>query len=204
MSWIWNSSYQWKMEVLLDHNQTFEQVPVQDMLSNSALNWCMFGLYLLGLVVCLHLALVSLFEKSGLAGPHRTILNQLVALLIDQVSLTFPWNTQWLTYWVQGVVQYVVGGGMDQIRQLYGPLPPFVCKMNLFLDMYVSYNLVSIIFSITLLRVILVCFFKAMPTMDDNFISRFIFMSINLVTNLHILGKLYTDRNYNVFEVCTF
>ena len=57
-----------------------------------SLNWFMLALFVLGLCTCPGLLYVSWFERSGQAGPFRTILNQLVSFNMDQVrkqKLTF-------------------------------------------------------------------------------------------------------------------
>lgn len=50
------------------------------------LNLATLIMYLIGLASCGLLTLVSLFERSGLAGPYRTVFNRLVSYQIDQVS----------------------------------------------------------------------------------------------------------------------
>ena len=50
------------------------------------LNYSMVPLYLLGVASCFGLKLVSWFEQSGQAGPHRTLVNRLMSLTLDQVS----------------------------------------------------------------------------------------------------------------------
>ena len=58
--------------------------------SNPFLNCSMVAVYLLGVVSCFGLRLVSWFEQSGQAGPHRTLVNRLMSLTLDQVrSVTF-------------------------------------------------------------------------------------------------------------------
>ena len=43
------------------------------------LNWSMIGVWVLGLGSCLTLGIVSWFEKTGQAGPFRTLVNRLVS-----------------------------------------------------------------------------------------------------------------------------
>ena len=54
--------------------------------SNSLLNYGMFITYLIGLINCFPLGLISWFEKTGQAGPFRTLRNRLVSFIIDHVS----------------------------------------------------------------------------------------------------------------------
>ena len=56
-----------------------------DIYSNSLINLTMVGIYLLGVVSCIGLRLVSWFERSGQAGPHRTLVNRLMSITLDQV-----------------------------------------------------------------------------------------------------------------------
>lgn len=50
-------------------------------------NWSMVLLYILGLISCALLVIVSWFEKSGQAGPFRTLANQLVSCQLDHVKV---------------------------------------------------------------------------------------------------------------------
>lgn len=53
---------------------------------NIGLNWSMFGIYGAGLIGCVGLGFVSWFERTGRAGPHRTLINRLVSFNLDQVQ----------------------------------------------------------------------------------------------------------------------
>ena len=53
--------------------------------SSPLINWSMIGIYLLGLISCAGLRLVSWFERSGQAGPYRTLVNQLMSITLDKV-----------------------------------------------------------------------------------------------------------------------
>ena len=63
--------------------------------SNIPLNWLAVSIYILGLICCGLLGMVSYFERSGLAGPYRPVINQLTSFGIDQVvfvKLSFKTN----------------------------------------------------------------------------------------------------------------
>ena len=54
--------------------------------------WLKFGIMAtipIGLVSCACLLLVSYFERSGESGPFRTLINQLVSMSLDQMSILF-------------------------------------------------------------------------------------------------------------------
>jgi hypothetical protein len=58
----------------------------KDLFSNTPLNWVALAVYFLGFVCCGLLGMVSYFERSGLAGPYRPVINQMTSFAIDQVS----------------------------------------------------------------------------------------------------------------------
>lgn len=66
----------------LDHN-FFDDF--KDLFKTQWLNWSMLALYLSGLASCVGLGLVSWYERTGRAGPHRTLVNRLVSMILDQV-----------------------------------------------------------------------------------------------------------------------
>ena len=57
----------------------------EDLFSNSFSNWTLAIIYIVGLTGCIGLGLVSWFEKSGQAGPYRTLLNQLTSFKLELV-----------------------------------------------------------------------------------------------------------------------
>ena len=72
---------------IVDFNFTHREFEYFEYLySNPFLNCSMVAFYLLGVASCFGLRLVSWFEQSGQAGPHRTLVNRLMSLTLDQVS----------------------------------------------------------------------------------------------------------------------
>ena len=57
--------------------------------ANEYLNWGMSALYLSGLTSCSVLVMASWYERSGQAGPFRTLLNRIATLNIEQVICLF-------------------------------------------------------------------------------------------------------------------
>ena len=57
----------------------------QDVFSPPIINWTMILIWILGLASCVFLRIVSWFEKTGQAGPFRTLVNRLFSCIIDQV-----------------------------------------------------------------------------------------------------------------------
>ena len=70
----------------------FEEDYYKQAYANSLMNLSIFTIYLLGLVGCGGLALVSWFERSGQAGPYRSLINRLVSHNMDQVMLSITFT----------------------------------------------------------------------------------------------------------------
>ena len=64
-----------------DEVDFFEQV-----YSVKWLKWLMVSFYFLGLVAIVGLGIVTWFERSGEAGPYRTLINRLTSYNIEMVS----------------------------------------------------------------------------------------------------------------------
>ena len=58
----------------------------KEVFSTPIINWTMILIWILGLASCVFLGIVSWFEKTGQAGPFRTMVNRLFSCIIDQVS----------------------------------------------------------------------------------------------------------------------
>lgn len=175
----------WSIQARLELSENVTSSKEADKLfSNSAMAWATFGVYLMGLITCGFLGMVSVFERSGLAGPYRTVLNQLVSFIIDQA-----------------IIGFVIHVGICQLRQLWGPLPELACSLGLFVKIFTSMNMVCLLISITIVRFILICYYNSMPVMDDALIATFIYMAATLISFLYTSGKMYTDKNLHFFEV---
>ena len=73
----------------LDHilNQNGTQKDFfENVYSDPIVNGCMIAVYIFGFLGCAGLILVLWFERSGLAGPYRSLVNQLVSQNIIQVG----------------------------------------------------------------------------------------------------------------------
>ena len=113
-------------------------------------------LYLTSLFFVMILLAFVRYETQGLAGPFRTLLNQLVSFKNLIVSF----------YCIFAV-------GIDVSRLCYGPLPNFLCNLNAFIK-----NLMCIMLLLVLSITIIFKFFylvkwKTIKPMMDNFITAF-------------------------------
>ena len=130
--------------------------------------------YVIGLIGIAGLLFVIWFERSGLAGPFRTLINQLVSFNLDQ----------FVTY-------YIICNGLDLLRVLIGPLPMGICRLNIFMKNFVHLNILFFCLLLSLTRFTFVCIYKSMPTMEDSFISTYLYISTNMISALLTIVMFY-------------
>ena len=70
------------------HNFTVEDEVdfFEEVYSEPILKWIMVGFYFLGFFAIVGLGIVPWFERSGEAGPYRTLINRLTSNNIEMVS----------------------------------------------------------------------------------------------------------------------
>ena len=73
------------LDPVLDHQNGTQKDFFENVYSDSMVNGCMIAVYIFGFLGCAGLILVLWFERSGLAGPYRSVVNQLVSQNIVQV-----------------------------------------------------------------------------------------------------------------------
>ena len=77
------------IHLLLKRTHTLKDDFFQEIYSNPIINLSMIGIYSVGLISCAGLRLVSWFERSGQAGPYRTLVNQLMLIIVDWISYRY-------------------------------------------------------------------------------------------------------------------
>ena len=118
--------------------------------------------------------LLSSGSSSGQAGPYRTLINQLNSFILMQFLL-----------------YYVIGNGIDTIRAAFGPLPTLLCQFNSFTKNFCHLNF-SIFFVIKgATEFAIICIYKSIPCIEDNFIATFFSMIITLLAFLITCVQLY-------------
>ena len=70
---------------ILDQNATTQKDFFENVYNDPMVNGYMIAVYIFGFLGCAGLILVLWFERSGLAGPYRSVVNQLVSQNIVQV-----------------------------------------------------------------------------------------------------------------------
>lgn len=75
--------------ITLEDTSKFEEDYFKDVYDNPWINRTIVGLYFGGFVSIIGLIFVVWFERSGQAGPYRTLINQLVIFNIESVRIFF-------------------------------------------------------------------------------------------------------------------
>ena len=155
--------------------------------ANFWINLSMILVYLLGLVVCSGLFLVSIFERSGLAGPFRTLVNQIYVFSVDQMFL-----------------HYLLSTSIDNLRILSGPLPKWICKFAFSVKIWTGINAAIFNLAMSATKFYFVNFFKSIPVMNDNLMSTIVFLTVILIDTLMLLSKTYIEERVPILEkICT-
>ena len=153
--------------------------------SSPVWNYSMFLVYILGLLNCVSLSFISWFERSGQAGPFRTLRNRLVSFNVDQL-----------------ILRYIIPGFAFNLRAIVGPLPGLVCKCVAFFNVFNGINLSLITLSITITKFVFICYFQSIPAMDDNLISLIIYSNILMNSFVITSGTfLLQTQSFTLFEV---
>ena len=99
------------------------------------------------------------------------------------------------------VIHYVIGNGIDALRAMFGPLPLGLCQFGTFVKGYVAVNLSMLTLSVTIIKFLLAYVYKSMPTMEDNFLSLVIVVTINIISFLATFGRMYANRKLHIHDV---
>lgn len=161
-----------------------EEDVFEDLYNNYYMTAFLVTLYFLGFFSCLGLILISWFEKSGQAGPFRSLVNQLITLRLDQM-----------------VLLYIIGCGINISRRILGPFPGWICKTASFIQFFTVINICHLTILISATRFAFVFYFKSIPTMNDKLISTFFMMITNLWSFLAVLSKMYVEEKTLFLEV---
>ena len=135
---------------------------------------------------CFGLCLVAWFERSGQAGPYRTLINQLVSHKLEQ-----------------SILLYGLGWTVPVFRIFLGPLPLQICQFSHFGIIFPAINFLLITVSITGTKFLLVVIYKSMPTMDDKILAKIIVRSITFWSFLACLAKMFVEERIST-DVVSF
>ena len=80
-------------------------------------------------------------------------------------------------------------------------MPLGLCKIMSFIKGFVPLNLAVITLIMTGTKFVFVCYLKSMPTVDDNFLSTAIYITISGISTVLTIGKMYVSRKSLIIEV---
>ena len=154
LSFLTNSKLVSKMEVTEeDVTENYFMDPFESIYSKifSTIAW-------IGLLPSCGVAVCFIwYEVNGSAGPYRTSINQLVSRLYFLVCLYF-----------------LVITSFDLIRVWYGPISEIPCITSQILRHTIFMMAAMLWLVVAILKLWIVCIRKALPYMDDDFITCFI------------------------------
>ena len=78
------------MNLTIEEKETLTEDYFKDVYSNPWINRFVIGIYFSGSIFIFGLIFVSWFERSGLSGPYRTLVNQLVIFNVESVRKQSP------------------------------------------------------------------------------------------------------------------
>lgn len=93
---------------------------------------------------------------------------------------------------------------IDSLRAMIGPLPRTICQINIAMKNIVQVNVSLLALSMTMTKFAFLCIYKSIPMMDDNFLSTFGYILINLISILATVLKFYMPGRPPLNElICT-
>ena len=106
-------------------------------------------------------------------------------------------------FYFQLIIYYVIAGGIDATRVVFGPLPVVVCKFGAFLKVLTVTKFCLLSFAMTLTKFVFINVFNSIPVMDDTFLTFVINSNITLMTILATAAKFYVESKENIFlRIC--
>ncbi len=93
---------------------------------------------------------------------------------------------------------------IDTIRAVIGPLPKAVCKVGIFTKNIFFTNTAQNVMAMTIFKYIFVVVYRSIPIMDDNFLSTYLIISINMISIISSLVRMVAPGRPILNElVCT-
>ena len=155
-----------------------------EVFSDETLNYFTFFVFVLGLFNCFPVCLMSWFERTGRAGPYRTLRNRLMTSNFEQM-----------------ILRYIIPGSIFNLRLLWGPLPETLCKMVTAFGVFNGINISILSFATTATKFAFIVWFRTIPVMDDNFLAFFINLNLTLLSILATFSKMMLQPSPTTVEV---
>lgn len=105
---------------------------------------------------------------------------------------------------LQMCLYFLIPISLDTLRVFVGPLPRLLCKTSVLVKNIVTLNVSQISLLMTVSKFFFLCYYKSIPLMDDNFLSTFCYMIINLISILATTARFYLPGKPTLNElICT-
>ena len=119
------------------------------------------------------------YETQGYAASFRTVINQLVTWCYFYVSLYSTSHIVWksLKSTFQIAVFQTIAGVINLTRAWIGPLPAFICYLNLLLKGGIANGFLFLMLGIFVMKYLFICKWKRLRPIDDDFVARITVLS---------------------------
>ena len=85
---------------------------------------------------------------------------------------------------------YQLHSAIDVARAIYGPMPSPICTFEIFVINFLHINVSLIIVAVTGTKFTYVCIYRSIPTMEDGFISTYVYLTSTMISILGAIAKL--------------
>ena len=155
--------------------------------SNLYINFAMLFIYSLGFVACIGLGMVIWFERSGQAGPYRTLVNQLVSYRIEQ------------TIYFQ-----IFGFIVPAVRIFAGPLNHIFAVFTHFFIIFTMMNVLLLSIAVAAVRFSYIFIFRSIPNMNDPLLVTLILRIITVWNFFATAFKIFFEEKHLILVVSIF
>ena len=90
---------------------------------------------------------------------------------------------------------------LDAIRCIFGPLPLPICTLIHSLKMVIFLNVCQITMILTCVKFAFIFIFKSIPNMEDNLLSVFIYLAVNLLSIYYTILRMMTLKRPLIHQV---
>ena len=153
---------------------------------HSSILQCFF-IYSLGLLACVGLGMMIWFERSGQAGPYRTLVNQLVSYRIEQA-----------------IYFHIFGFIVPAVRIFAGPVHPSFVVFTHFFLIFTMMNVLLLSIAVSAVRFSYIFIFRSIPNMNDPLVVTLILRIITVWNFFATAFKIFFEEKHLMLAVGIF
>ena len=105
---------------------------------------------------------------------------------------------------LQMALFYILLSTMDIIRTVFGPLPLPVCSLIILAKNCIYANVAQITAMMTLIRFVIIFFYKSLPVMEDKLLSVIIYAMVNIFSFIAAFSRMFLAKRPYLPQVSTF